>query len=211
MFTWVNKLKLTTNHPCRGVAMLKANRKERYLSREEIQQLLSVADGDLHDMAMVALGTGMQASEVLSLDREHVNLGQGVAILPDTKNGDRRIVPLPPEVVEMLQRRPIPLREIFPGGTLSRLEKAFTRAVRGAGLQSVSFHTSRLTFASYAVMAGVDLYTLAKILGHRDVKMVQRYTHLAPAHLQAATNQTASAIFAADMPQKLPHAIESAA
>jgi integrase len=153
----------------------------------------------------------MRASEVLSLDREHVNLGQGVAILPDTKNGDRRIVPLPPEVVETLQRRPMPLREIFPGWTLGRLEKAFTRAVRGAGLQSVSFHTSRHTFASYAVMAGVDLYTLAKILGHRDVKIVQRYAHLAPAHLQADTNQTASAIFAADMPQKLPHTIESAA
>lgn len=91
------------------------------------------------------------------------------------------------------------------------VRRAVARAVRGAGLQSVSFHTSRHTFASYAVMAGVDLCTLAKLLGHRDVKMVQRYAHLAPAHLQAATNQTASAIFAADMPQKLPHAVESAA
>ena len=146
----------------------------------------------------------MRASEVLFLDREHVNLVQSVAVLPDTKNHDRRIVPLSPEVVETFQRRPAPLREWLPSWNLMKLVYAMRKAAHAAGLQGVTFHTLRHTFASHAVMNGVDLYILAKILGHRDLSMVQRYAHLAPAHLQAATNQDASAIFAEHVPPQVP-------
>lgn len=211
MFTWANKLKLTTRHPCRGIGKLKANQKDRYLTHEEIQRVLSASTGDLRDMIILALGTGMRASEVLGLDRDHVNLKQAVAILPDTKNHDRRVVPLPPPAVETLQRRPLSLRELFPGWALDRLERNFARVVRDAGLAGVTFHTLRHTFASHAVMAGVDLFTVAKLLGHRTIIMVQRYAHLAPAHLQAATDQAARVIFAANVPQEVPHAAETAA
>lgn len=204
MFTWGNKLKLIAQHPVRGVGYLKAHRRERYLSHEEIQQLLHACTGDMQEMAMLSLGTGMRASEVLGLDRDHVDMKNRAVVLVDTKNGDRRVVPLPPEVIEMLTRRPVPLREFFPGVTLNKLVLRFRRIVHRLGLSGVSFHTLRHTFASHAVMAGVDLYTLAKILGHRDIKMVQRYAHLAPAHLQAATDQAARAIFAVDVPRQVP-------
>jgi integrase len=203
MFTWANKLKLTAHHPVRGVGYLKASRKDRYLTRDEIDRLLAVCRRNLRDMVILALGTGMRASEVLSLDREQVDLKRQVVILPDTKNGDRRIVPLPPEVVTMFQRRPTPLGRWFAGG-LGNLEKGFLRAVRRANLSGVSFHTLRHTFASHAVMAGVDLYTLAKLLGHRTLQMTQRYAHLAPAHLHAATEQATRSIFAEDVPQQVP-------
>jgi hypothetical protein len=74
-----------------------------------------------------------------------------------------------------------------------------------------TFHTLRHTFASHAVMSGIDLYTLAKILGHRDLSMVQRYAHLAPSHLKAATNQAAATIFADNVPRQVPQATASAA
>ena len=95
--------------------------------------------------------------------------------------------------------------------TLNKLVLRFRRLVRRLGLLEVSFHTLRHTFASHAVMNGVDLYTLARILGHRDIKMVQRYAHLAPAHLQAATDQAARAIFVGNVPRQVPQVIESAA
>jgi integrase len=205
IFTWGNKLKLTTHHPVKGIARLKANQKERYLSREEISVLFSATSGDVYDMIVVALGTGMRATEVLSLDREHVNLKQGVAILPDTKNGERRAVPLPSEVIETLQCRPAPLQRYFPDWNLYKLTRAMREAADGVGMLDVTFHTLRHTFASYAVMSGVDLHTLAKILGLRDLSMVQRYAHLAPSHLQAATAQAATAIFAGNVPPQVPH------
>lgn len=211
LFTWANKLKLTTHHPAKGIRKLRANRKERYLTRDEIRTVLDKTDGDLHDMVMLALGTGMRASEVLSLDRDHVDLKRGVVTLADTKNGDKRVVPLPPQVVAMLSQRPIPLREWFPGWHLARLTQATRRVVKRIGLKDVTFHTFRHTFASHAVMAGVDLYTLAKLLGHRTLDMVQRYAHLAPAHLQAATDRAAEAVFAAEVPRQVPHEGEQVA
>jgi integrase len=99
MFTWGNRLKLVAHHPVRGVGYLKAHRKDRYLSHEEIQQLLNACTGDMRAMVILALGTGMRASEVLGLDRDHVNMKNRAVVLVDTKNGDRRVVPLPPEVI----------------------------------------------------------------------------------------------------------------
>jgi integrase len=156
-------------------------------------------------MALVALGTGMRASEVLGLDREAIDTKNRVVVLGDTKNGDRRIVPLPAQVLDMLASRPTPLRELFPGWPQQKLVRQFQRAAQTAGLKGVTFHTLRHTFASHAAMNGVDLHTLAKLLGHRTLNMVQRYAHLATSHLQAATDRGAMAIFAEHVPQGVPH------
>ena len=172
-------MKLATHHQAKGLGRLKTPIKERYLSHEEIRQLLDASSGDLKDMIIVALGMGMRASEVLGLDRDQVDLKNAVVKLKDAKNGDRRLVLLPPRVVATLQQRPAPLRELFPEWPLDKLMHTVQRVAKRAGLQGVTFHTLRHTFASHAVMAGVDLYTLAKILGHRDLAQVQRYAHLA--------------------------------
>jgi len=77
----------------------------------------------------------------------------------DAKNGDRRLVPLPSDVVTMFQQRPAPIWEWFPGWNLGRLTHAFVALVRKTALANtgVTFHTLRHTFASHAVMNGVDL------------------------------------------------------
>lgn len=137
-------------------------------------------------MVILVLGTGMRVSEVLGLDREQINLKNAVVKLKDFKNGDEGIIPLPPQVVEMRQRCPAPLYELFPGWTSYTPVKAFKREAQKAGLQGVTFPALRHTFASYAVTAGIDLYTVAKLLGHKTIQMVQRYAHLAPAYLQQA-------------------------
>ena len=54
--------------------------------------------------------------------------------------------------------------------------------------QVIRFHDLRHTFASHLVMKGVDLRTVAKLMGHKDIKMTMRYAHLAPEHLQAAVD-----------------------
>jgi integrase len=200
-FTWANKLKLTTRHPCRGIGRLKGNRKGRYLTNEEIQCFLDARNGDFRDIVVLALGTGMRASEVLSLSRDNIEVRNRVVVFGDSKNGDRRVVHLPQRVIEVLVSRSLPIRELFPGWTLGALHANCLRTARCAGLPGVTFHTLRHTFASHAVTAGVDLYTLAKLLGHRTVAMVQRYAHLAPAHLKTATDASARAIFAEEVPQ----------
>lgn len=211
LFTWAGKLGLVAFHPVKGIGYLRVKPKERYLSREEIRLLLDTCTGNLCDLIILSLGTGMRATEVLTLDREHTNLKHGVATLVDTKNGDRRLVPLPSDVVTMLQHRPVPIREWFPGWNLERLVRAMGRAVQQAALPDVTFHTLRHTFASHAVMNGIDLFTVGKLLGHKTIQQTQRYAHLAPDHMRSAVEQTARILFAADVPREVPHRVGSVA
>ena len=63
---------------------------------------------------------------------------------------------------------------------------AFKQAVRKAGVEDFTFHDLRHTFASRLVMAGVDLPTVQALMGHKDISMTLRYTHLSSDHKQRA-------------------------
>jgi integrase len=82
-------------------------------------------------------------SEVFGLRRDHVNLKENIAILPNTKNHDRRVVPLPPQGVAVFHHHPLPLREWSPGWTLDHLGNQFTKAATEARLTGVTLHTQR--------------------------------------------------------------------
>jgi Phage integrase family len=62
-------------------------------------------------------------------------------------------------------------------------------ALEEAKIEQYSWHCNRHTFASRLVMAGVDLRTVAELLGHRTLQMVMRYSHLAPEHQAAAVDR----------------------
>ena len=95
MFTWAAKLTLVHHHPVKGGGYLKTPIKECYLSHEEIDRLLETCQGDLRDMTILALGTGMRASEILGLDREQIDVKNTVMKLKDSKKSERRAIPLP--------------------------------------------------------------------------------------------------------------------
>ena len=80
--------------------------KERYLSHEEIHLFLKACSGDLRDLVLLSLRTGMRATEVLTVDRDHTDLKHGMVTLVDTKNGDRRLVPLPSECSDDVSATP---------------------------------------------------------------------------------------------------------
>lgn len=68
------------------------------------------------------------------------------------------------------------------------IRTAFTTACRRAGIKDFRFHDLRHTFASHLVMAGVDLTTVSRLMGHKSLAMTLRYSHLAPDHLQRAVD-----------------------
>jgi site-specific recombinase XerD len=67
-----------------------------------------------------------------------------------------------------------------------RLRKPFDSAVRAAKLEDFRFHDLRHTAASHLMMRGASLADVRAVLGHADVKMTMRYTHLSPEHLRSA-------------------------
>ena len=74
------------------------------------------------------------------------------------------------------------------------LGRAFESAVKRAKLEDFTFHDLRHTAASWLVMSGADLLTVASILGHKDIRITQRYSHLAPGHRRQAVERLGKAL-----------------
>ena len=69
-----------------------------------------------------------------------------------------------------------------------KLQRAFNKALEAAEITNFHFHDQRHTFASYLRQRGVDLHTIAKLMGHKDIRMTQRYAHLSVEELREAVS-----------------------
>ena len=112
-----------------------------------------------------------------------------------------RYVPMLPEIAEELLRFPKIVGEdrIFPPkpdatSGRQRVEGSFVDLLERAKIRDFRFHDLRHTFASHYMMQGGDLYELAKILGHSNIKMTERYAKLGRDHI-ARTGSTAREIW----------------
>lgn len=132
----------------------------------------------------VAFYTGMRLGELWTVRPEG-----GLLVLPDTKNGDRRAIPVHPRIRQLLRYLPLT-------GPKITVQRAWERARDVAGLQGVRFHDLRHSAASEMVNAGVDLYTVGTVLGHRDPRSTKRYSHLTADRLADAVGRIG---------QKSPH------
>lgn len=182
------------------------NKRLRFLSREEAERLLSLLKSrnpDLHDMALLSLHTGARAGEVFSLEWPDVDMDAGQIVFRDTKNKDSRHVYMSEAVRGMLEDRQQKADMdktpyIFPGKKgqkVKDISRTFERIISESGLndgitdrrQKFTFHNLRHSAASWLVQAGTPLYTVQKLLGHKTAALTERYSHLAPANLQAVT------------------------
>ena len=83
---------------------------------------------------------------------------------------------------------------LFPradGKRMKRIDTAWGSLMKAAGLQNFRLHDCRHHFASKLVQAGVDLYTVKELLGHSEIAMTERYSHLAPDNLRLAVEKVA--------------------
>ena len=189
------------------------DQRERYLTEEEIPKLKATLDKKMYRKAgkginqtffrlrlivLIALTTGMRIAEIFALMWSDLLYKEElIAVRAKLKKGKVRYVPMPPELSVEFRRYPAILGEarIFPPepGAQSerqRVDKSFETILEEAEITDFRFHDLRHTFASWYMMNGGDLYELAKILGHSNIKMTERYAKLAKSHI-AKTGSTA--------------------
>ncbi|GBE05073.1 tyrosine recombinase XerD [bacterium BMS3Abin10] len=193
----------------RKVKQLPENKRLRFISKTECQELISVCDPHLRPIVVTALNTGMRKGEIFNLKWDNVDLKHGFILLEITKNGERREIPINDTLRSTLQgitrRLDVPYVFFDPatGKSYQDLKRSFKSALRRAKIQDFHFHDLRHTFASLLVMAGVDLTTASRLLGHKDIKMTLRYAHLAPSHITRAVNILDEALNGTPTIQKL--------
>ena len=200
------------------------DQRDRFLSEDELNRLKTALDEKIYRkgtkdfnktncrlrmIVLVAVTTGMRASEIFGLRWSDVMYNEGLlAVRMKLKGGKMRYVPMLPELADELGRyMPKPPEDkvrfianrnndlIFPPkgdakGGRRRVEASFEDLLRRAEIEDFRFHDLRHTFASWYMMNGGDLYELAKILGHSNIKMTERYAKLGRQHI-ARTSSTA--------------------
>jgi len=188
MFNLAIVWRYATENPVRFVKFFREkNCRVRYLTREEFLRLLEHCPESLKPVVIVAAHTGMRQGELLALRWAETDLENGFASINDPKNGSPRKVPLNHTSRELLCRLHdvAKAEKVFCDGGgqpyCSRtLQWQFRRAVKEAKIENFRFHDIRHTCASWLAMAGVPILAIKEILGHKDIRMTLRYSHLAP-------------------------------
>ena len=159
----------------------------RYLTVDEAQHLLKACDPDLRALVRAGLETGARYGELGRLQVQDFNPDAGTLAIRKSKSGKPRHVILTEEGVAFFRQhcagRNNPLMFTRDGGLpwkKSEQTRPMREASANAGITRVNFHALRHTWASLAVMAGTPLMVIARQLGHKDTRMVEKhYGHLA--------------------------------
>jgi integrase/recombinase XerD len=159
------------------------------LSRDEVAQLFALVPQPLERLILqTTYACGLRASEVLQLRVTDIDSSRMLLWVRHGKGAKDRGVPLSPALLEVLRahwQRLRPKTWLFPGQTptgqrsLGALQRVVRRAVLAAGFtKKVSLHTLRHSYATHLLEAGVDVLTIQRLLGHRDLQTTARYLHL---------------------------------
>jgi integrase len=193
MFSWAIRWGYVKENPVKALKMERENNERvRFLEKDELEKLIDCSDGAFRPALILAVNTGMRYGEMQYLRWKDVDFKRAIITLRDTKNGEKRQVPMNNTVLETLSSLSHDDGEAYvfckKDGKPYNLRSPFLRAREKAGIKDFKFHDLRHTAASYLVMKGVDLNTVRDILGHRTLEMTLRYSHLSPEHKARAVS-----------------------
>jgi integrase len=181
-------------HPLKSMQRIKRpdNTVIRYLDKGEEERLLTAlrvktTPDYLRVMVVLAMNTGLRRGELLKLSWSSVDLKRKILTVTaaSAKSSKTRHVPLNSKALDVLKawRKKGSSGAVF---GLTDVKKSWATLLDLAEIENFRFHDLRHHFASKLAMAGIDLNTIRELLGHSDIRMTLRYSHLAPAHKAAA-------------------------
>jgi integrase len=192
-----------THNPVRSIRKPPiGNGKTRFFTLEEIESIRRMCkESDsrhLFPIFVIALHTGMRKGELLSLIWSNIDLKNREILLSRSKNGEPRDIPMTEEVYNLLSdlsaSKTLNIGGLlFPSPFNSKkpidIRSAWERILRLAGIQGATFHTIRHTTCSFLANLGIPSIIIARIVGHKDSRTTDRYTHGVKNHLHDAINK----------------------
>ena len=190
-------------NPTRGIQRTKFdNRRERFLSPDEAGRLLKAAGESVNPQLRPIVGllllTGARVSELLHAEWKHIDLDRRSWLIPVSKTGKSRYVPLSQAAIDLIKQLPTfdGCPYLIPNPETKKpfvsIKHGWQKVRKDARLAGLRIHDLRHSFASLAAVAGIDLFAIGKILGHADYKSTMRYSHLANETLLSAVEAGAS-------------------
>lgn len=182
------------DNPILKVTKLKEPRgRTRYLSDDERDRLLKGCKASqspyLYILVALALSTGARKMEIVGLKWQDVDLERSLIFLHDTKNGDKRSLPLVSVAKELMkqhyQQRNDKTDLVFPSKNLKKpidIRTPFKTVIKKCEIKDFRWHDLRHSAASYLAMNGASAPEIAAVLGHKTLSMVKRYAHLSDSH-----------------------------
>lgn len=209
VFTWAIKRRIAPKgfiNPCRSVERrAEHNEKTRFLSIDERERVLDACRASpwprLYMLVLMALTTGARKSELTGLRWQDIDYVHNVAYVGRSKNGDPKTLPLVPNVVELLKtfgKAAAPTGLVFPSPRIPSqrygFEERWKEALRVAKVRNFRFHDLRHTCASMLAQNGATLLEIGDLLGHRQLQVTKRYSHLATGHKAALVHRVLGAL-----------------
>lgn len=180
----------TERNPTRGIPRTPLNNgRERFLSAEEATRLRGAVaasqNPQLQHIVGLLLLTGARLRELLDAKWENVDIKRRSWLIPTSKTGKARHVPLSTAALAIIEQLPRfkDCPWLVPNPETRRpfvsIKHGWQRAIREAKLPGLRLHDLRHSAASFMVNSGVDLFAVGKVLGHASYQSTQRYSHLA--------------------------------
>jgi integrase len=168
--------KLCAHDPAERMQLPAVNNERHFYSdRKQVLQIARlIKNRSARAAVLIAFYSGMRLGEVLCCV-----VKDGAFALDDTKNGERRLVPIHYRIQCYAKRMPITAKE-------RTIQGCVKRATTELGVGHLHYHDLRHSAASAMINAGVDLYTVGGVLGHKSALSTKRYSHLATQTLAAA-------------------------
>ena len=190
-------------NPIKNASRLRFNNaRNRFLSPQEAARLHKAAaasdNPQLAAIVAILATTGARKMELLKAKWADVDLSRRQWLISETKNLTPRFVPLSQQTIAVMEKLPrwddcewlIPNpKTLKPYNTVKH---SWNTTRIAAGMPDLRIHDLRHSFCSSAVASGVDLYTIGKIVGHKDYKSTQRYSHVANSDLLKAVEKSAA-------------------
>jgi integrase len=210
IFEYAKRLKLIKDNPARGVKKPPDRKQRRFLTLKEITKLgetmrkAEAAGENATALAAIRLSllTGLRRMEALGLSRAWVDGRARCIRFEDTKSG-AQLRPIGTEAVKLIEVQPLHdgCPWVFPSthgaGHFVGLPKVLERICAKAGLEGITVHVLRHSFAATAAEMGFSELTIAGLLGHSVPGVTARYAHVPDSALVAAADRVATRIASA--------------